>query len=1397
MNTYKLWKPEARLDYSTDHPRTKAPSIHHKTPDSRPSRADGKHQTSSRGYVSDSHTPRAPAPTYASNSLPSNRNPHVSQQQPASLTHRVTASAPSASYTTPSHPHKPDVAYDPRAYPSRAVPGEKAGTSSRDQVRVPEDHAKSSRHRTQTSHSSGPGVLSPPEAQKVSTRLPSGEKERQRDNERLREAERLKEAERSRHEEKAREKERGDRARAEREAEINRYEEERQRRREERRKQKEEKRREEENQKAREDYYRQEQSRELARDRERRREVREGVNGASHLPGSSRESRHRVKESDESDNSMRKPVPSLRHRHHHREPATGATSTASHSHGILPSSAPQAAVPAQVLGNHSDNIPLTNSRPQTTPLQTPTLLPGNSTDRTTPRQRKTSHAQNEAVPYPPGYAVSGSDNEYLSRKDRPKYQEPVRIGGPGKAVTTQTPPDPGGARSSTAQHGAIPAAKASKKPEKQSKGLGWLFHRSSEALPQKPPDNRYTSRSSPPQKSSASTPSPPSRHDHESLNPPQIVSIKASQGPSDQIQYERSRKHSTQGASVPAAVDAVKHMQLEAAAAQTPYSMQPLADAHVRSRPPTGQRADPHDRSPAPSTAQTQAWGTAPPPWSLPSPVLPPARLPAIAPPAEIVRPAVSNAVSQAPYSHADPSRSTALASSSQVTPPAPAQGGVPSSDQATWGSTATVTNGRPPIPTQSTTPVPPVPGTRQRTSPQGLSANLNATSGNRADVSQGRQPYSHEQSSPRYLSAPQNGAPAYSSSYGNGVAPPPPYQPVGNPRTVIPDLASAFPINEDAIDAYHRPPSFDHTYHPPPDRVQSHHADAYGYARDVNGRHDTRPSTAPGMGPTVDSRPVRSTKTPSPGHQSRSVPQSTPPRATVQPIPTPTAPPQNLPGPNYLNAHDPSRPNVYGSVPAYPAPSSYPLPSPRSHLDANSAFNSNNVPNTSPPSYTPSPKAGQINPSPRSQTYPVNLSHGAPPNTAVHVTSRTPSYDTGSTTLLGHTPSSQNSLPIPSASPAVHAQNFSPYPGAHNIAQPVAPGAGQAHSHGRSQSASVYTPPQATRQSSSRHQPSASVPSPALPSNGPSASPGSQVRAQSQPNVPRVPVSPMPVRSFSTTQAVGDPYGGRVPISGHPSTPAPVRGRRRPISSMSMDSDVLNTPSSLAHSNLKLPDSSDPMLPVSSQSYQEPKKKSGFFGLGLFRSRSTGPKQQQAGHAQTKAEEARAQQPSSGKLSSSKTSLPLQYESDSKVVSMSSSKKKSAQATAPVPTPVALRAPVPNPSADKRSAAQNPFAPFRLLSGKRHRTMSGASAEAVDGTNAGASTVLTSPAGSTRSPTPKLQRDPVQAAHEWRNKEEAVDRDRGKMRRRRPGVHFEGYEDHPQAERHKPNYASRARSRQ
>ena len=183
-------------------------------------------------------------------------------------------------------------------------------------------------------------------------------------------------------------------------------------------------------------------------------------------------------------------------------------------------------------------------------------------------------------------------------------------------------------------------------------------------------------------------------------------------------------------------------------------------------------------------------------------------------------------------------------------------------------------------------------------------------------------------------------------------------------------------------------------------------------------------------------------------------------------------------------------------------------------------------------------------------------------------------------------------------------------------------------------------------------------------------------------------------------------------------------------------------------------------------------------------------------------------------KVVTSEKSTPFPVDPRTKVATTSSRHGMAAPVAVPIPG---------HHIRERKTSGSYGFGPFRLLS-KRHRTVSAASAEAVDGTNAvsvrlliiftfrerelirlavlvyQASTIITSPAGSTRSPTPGLpppQRDPVQAAGDWRNQEEEKARHRGGARRRRPGVTFEGYEsDHPQAEQHKQGYVARMRSR-
>ncbi|KAI0720983.1 hypothetical protein C8T65DRAFT_548860, partial [Cerioporus squamosus] len=94
-----------------------------------------------------------------------------------------------------------------------------------------------------------------------------------------------------------------------------------------------------------------------------------------------------------------------------------------------------------------------------------------------------------------------------------------------------------------------------------------------------------------------------------------------------------------------------------------------------------------------------------------------------------------------------------------------------------------------------------------------------------------------------------------------------------------------------------------------------------------------------------------------------------------------------------------------------------------------------------------------------------------------------------------------------------------------------------------------------------------------------------------------------------------------------------------------------------------------------------------------------------------------------------------------------------------------------------QRTANGKMFTPFRLLS-KRHRTVSTASVDAVDGTVVTQINAMLTGGDSTRSstagrPSPPL-RDPMTAAQEWRNKEEYEQYGRGTLRRRRPGVTFD-----------------------
>jgi hypothetical protein len=451
--------------------------------------------------------------------------------------------------------------------------------------------------------------------------------------------------------------------------------------------------------------------------------------------------------------------------------------------------------------------------------------------------------------------------------------------------------------------------------------------------------------------------------------------------------------------------------------------------------------------------------------------------------------------------------------------------------------------------------------------------------------------------------------------------------------------------------------------------------------------------------------------------------------------MPTPTLPPQSSTNPDVLHVHDSSRPATYttlhqnlNSTPYPPAPI-YPSPSPRTHVEASSAIN--NIPVANAPTNNPSPKIKPGNSSPRSRLQAVAIapSQGPTPPVAAHITTRTPSHDTGSTTLLGQTSSSQGSISLQlPMSPPAHPQAIGPRTATQggqqtfHVSVPVPDSSGDSNGH-------VPNHPlaPASRQPTSRHQHSMSVPVAPVSSTQPPP-----VRSQTQP-IPRapVPLSPTPVRSYSTAQSTGDPYAVRISASGYsPKLGSNPRQQRDVVPSPSQGSE-LNTPSSLAVST-KLPIVSDePLVPVmSSQSLQGPKKKSGFFqGLGLFRSKSSAQKRHSP---DSRVPDSQAETTTSTRLPSSKPP-PVHYESDSKVGTRPSKLRKSkvaaaihtqAAAVAPSPPQPLPRAAVSIPLStaaieEKFGPVPNTIASIRIVS-KRYRTMSGVSAEAVDGTNAG-----------------------------------------------------------------------------
>ena len=764
-------------------------------------------------------------------------------------------------------------------------------------------------------------------------------------------------------------------------------------------------------------------------------------------------------------------------------------------------------------------------------------------------------------------------------------------------------------------------------------------------------------------------------------------SRKAGEGPADSMQ-DYGIRHTTTPAPAPVASDAV--------ARQPQSTVQVLQQQHVydkQSRAVAGAQPDPPSHpsamrvsSPQPWVQPAQ-WSTEPRPMSpvpLPRPPVPPSPVVFSTP----LAPPPTSADTHQPFT---PSRSAPHGHSSHQDSH--------STRDIPWHSSTV--NGRQPAPPVHSHTVPlPTAGRGQRAPPQGAL------------------PMVHEVASSKH---------ARSSSVPTGyISSQPPYVTPPQPRLIAPGLAAAFPIREENVDTYRQLPQGE--------RPQDPHQSKDALDNWDRNRHnpDNVANAARMVVTTVPSneRTPRSTKT-SPSLHPRPVNQGTPPKPPLQPFDAPTSPPQSSTNPNASRPHDSSRPGVYHTPKQNSNSSQYPAsiyPSlPRGQVEANSAVNNPPVANAS--SNNPSPKIKTGNPSPRSRPQVVASSQGATPPVAVHITTRTPSHETGSTTLLGQTPSSQGSgsasLQLPLSPPALQQAalpRVAPHGGQQtaHVSAPVSDSLGD-----RNANAINHTQIPTTRQSSARHRHSNSAPVVSVPSLAQSPPP---VHSQMQPPSRQAPFSPTPVRSYLTTQTVGDFQVARTPFPGY----SPSVQQRDVIPSPSQESE-LNTPSSLAVST-KLPIVSDePLAPVmSTQSFQEPKKKSGFFqGLGIFRSRSSAQKQHPH---ESMVPDFRAQTTATTtttKQTSHKSHTPLHYDSDSRVVTTPSKLKKSKPVHAPLSAgapkslkPKPIQVPVPAPSfagatEERFSSAPNAFASFRIIS-KRYRTMSGASAEAVDGTNAG-----------------------------------------------------------------------------
>ena len=278
-------------------------------------------------------------------------------------------------------------------------------------------------------------------------------------------------------------------------------------------------------------------------------------------------------------------------------------------------------------------------------------------------------------------------------------------------------------------------------------------------------------------------------------------------------------------------------------------------------------------------------------------------------------------------------------------------------------------------------------------------------------------------------------------------------------------------------------------------------------------------------------------------------------------------------------------------------------------------------------------------------------------------------------------------------------------------------------------------------------------------------------------------------------------PPSNRVAVSGHLSTPAPTKDQLPP-------STPAQEPQQLKSASTQTLTTKQPSRPPSTHSTGQDSKKKGGGLLNLFRSISNPSKARDPPSAsapsQPEPRPTKLRRNSSTAKRTELETLKSPGSNTTKVVELPGAAPPSHQQQNSYSTGATYGSYGTQRSRDIQNhqdvkggnAQPRGFHPWKLLS-KRHRTMSTASMDALDGTLVRQlldrshrpfftpfliQVSLSTPDESIRSSAtsgmyPPL-RDPMEAAQEWRNQEEMDYFDRGTGRRRRPGVTFDEPED-------------------